>query len=303
MSRRLLDRVGHLTAMERVSKDPDALAELQGESPTMPALLASWIGQKLIFEGVPFDYMVADDQLLPNESIRFFNIDANWQLALVDGACSIGRLGPLDTATEKAFMLTPGGFLDQARAAAHLTAPIMSGFMLRSQAVRGYWPGIRIAGYADIDATLPLSTVRTECLTTSVLLVLFDGALARVDFHEPPEGMHFGLEGPDHISPVLLQRTLRYLAGCATHDAGDSMDATVPDNRVTVQRDANDMSCMRPGGVLKASMLAGAVQQALIARNAMPASGPFTSAEFALEMIEGVDFVTYSAPSSPEIAQ
>jgi hypothetical protein len=265
----------------------------------LPDSLAAWLAEKFNFEGIPFDYLVADDQLLPNESIRFFTVDANWQLAMADGACSIGRLGPLDTAIDQAFMFSPGGFVDQARASAGQTWPVISGFILRSQAVRGYWPGIRIEGYADTTANERLKAIRIECLAPSVLLVLFDGRLSRVDIHEPPEGMHFGLEGPDNLSAALLQRTLRYLANTGSHVAGDPMDANVLENRFTVQKDAADLRFVRGGGVIKASLLAGAFGDTLIARHALPASAPFTSAEFALEMIEGVDLVSYSVPSPP----
>ena len=47
---------------------------------------ASFVG------GVPFSYIVSSEEMLPNESIRFFHMDRNWLDALVDGALSTGIL-------------------------------------------------------------------------------------------------------------------------------------------------------------------------------------------------------------------
>lgn len=299
MSRKLLDRQTRLTDMDRLATNKDAIAALHTAPPKLPQLLGDWLGQKLLFQGIPFDYLVADDQLLPKESIRFFTVDANWQAALADGACSIGRIGPLDMNTDSAFLFTPGGFFDQARTAAQIQGQVISGFLLRSQAVSGYWPGIRIEGWADSTASQALKILRIECLASNVLLVLFDGALARVDVHEPPEGMHFGLEGPDALSSALLRRRLRYLTGNATHAPGAQMDGTVAANYLTIQKDTDDYRYLRDSGVLKANTLASALGGVLAQRGAMPVDGGFTSAEFGLEMIEGVDLVSYTVPTNP----
>lgn len=50
---------------------------------------------------VPLSYIVADESMLPQESIKFFCIDENWTKALVDGALSIGRATVEDCKCDK----------------------------------------------------------------------------------------------------------------------------------------------------------------------------------------------------------
>lgn len=294
MTRALFDRAAHARALGAALADPAALHGLHDGPPDFPAPVTQWLGRLLLLEGVPFDYLIADDDLLVRESIRFFTVDPSWQAALLDGACSVGRMGPGDAAHDGAFLFTPGGLLDQARAAAGITAPAVTGFLLRSAAVSGWWPGIRVEGYADTGATQRLTALRTDLLAPTLLLVLFDGTLRRLDLHEPPEGLHFGLDGPDDVDGSLLHRTLRYLGAAEGHAAGAPM-ADVEANRFIVQKDAKDTTYVRAGGVVQIDRLAGAIQQALLRVGATTADGPFTSAEFALEMVEGVDFVTFTA--------
>ena len=51
-----------------------------------------WLTRLRLLEGVPFSYIVPSNEMLPNESIRFFHVDRNWLDALVDGALSTGVL-------------------------------------------------------------------------------------------------------------------------------------------------------------------------------------------------------------------
>ena len=57
----------------------------------MPDSLTKWLGKLALLTGVPFNYLVPDERMLPLESIRFFYLDPNWVAALSDGAFSIGR--------------------------------------------------------------------------------------------------------------------------------------------------------------------------------------------------------------------
>jgi len=55
--------------------------------------MVHWLSRLRVLEGAPFRYLVPSEEMLPNESIRFFHVDRNWLDALVDGAISVGRLG------------------------------------------------------------------------------------------------------------------------------------------------------------------------------------------------------------------
>ena len=65
--------------------------------------VVSWLTKLRLLEGVPFNYVVPSEEMLPNESIRFFHMDRNWLDAMVDGALSTGILdtrGPFASSDE-----------------------------------------------------------------------------------------------------------------------------------------------------------------------------------------------------------
>jgi len=202
--------------------DAGTLTPLMPDTLQAPLEIYKWLAALKLLQGVPFRYLVPDEAMLPPESIRFFHLDINWVDALIDGALSIGRSGSA-TSTEAAHDVAVRPLLQGSanvharrirRLALRLAAPAparvtmttaagaqgqpleaASGFLIRSDVVKG-WPGLEVNGYAG-DGTL-LDIVRFERLAPTVLLCLFekDGKrLARLDVHEPAEGLHFGLSG------------------------------------------------------------------------------------------------------------
>ena len=197
-----------------------ALAPIITNGLQVPLEIYKWLAGLKLLQGVPFRYLAPDAAMLPPESIRFFHLDMNWVDALIDGAVSIGRTGPPtspeathDTAvrgllqskaTVQARQIRPLSLgVTPAKTAAAMVAQTtsdgpktleeVSGFLLRSEVVKG-WPGLEVNGYAE-DGTL-LDIVRFERLAPTVLLCLFEKngkTLQRLDIHEPPEGLHFGL--------------------------------------------------------------------------------------------------------------
>src|SRR5215210_8102987 len=63
---------------------------------TIPQELRSWLVRLRLLEGVPFANLVADTELLPPESIRWFYLDRRWTDALVQGALSVGTVNSDD---------------------------------------------------------------------------------------------------------------------------------------------------------------------------------------------------------------
>ena len=61
------------------------------EPPRAPPTVTSFLGRLTLLHGVPFAYLVPDQQLLPAESLKFFSIDPQWISALIGGAASVGR--------------------------------------------------------------------------------------------------------------------------------------------------------------------------------------------------------------------
>ena len=153
-----------------------------------------------LLQGIPFNYLVPDDRLLPPESIRFFCVDSLWVDCLQDGAFSIGRVTSTSVEQDR-----------QIRASRNLTRSVeqkITGIIMRSQVVSG-WPGLLVDGYdkavTDLDSIDPtegelLPLLRMETLAKDVLICLFAGEVKTVDIHLKPESMHFGLDAPTEES-------------------------------------------------------------------------------------------------------
>ncbi|MFK3984341.1 hypothetical protein ACI2K4_28710 [Micromonospora sp. NPDC050397] len=165
---------------------------------TMPEGLLGWLRGLARLEGVPFGYLLPDERLLPVESVRFVGLDQRWVRHLLDGATSIGRLGPADARRDAADPLP-------------LEFPTVTGALIRSAVVPGY-PGLLVDGYADAAGTQPLAPWRTARLAPDILLCLFSGdlPLGRLDLHQPPEGQHLAVE---RLGDSTFGKTLRAPGG------------------------------------------------------------------------------------------
>ncbi len=227
----------------------------QQESPDeipVPAEIASWFDDLGVLRGVPFNYLVPDERMLPVESIRFFRIDHQWIDCMEDGAFSIGRVTKSDHKVEQ-----------PSDAAAVETGTGLSGFLLRSNVVSG-WPGLLVDGF---DAGgVRLDSRRTERLSDSVLLCIFAGEVRRVEIHQQPEMLHFGLDLTDEEPPAFVKQ-LRDTAG-----AENGPTLTAINWRDETQR------------VLDVAAFAAEIGR-------VTGLGQLTSAQFALQMIEGVEKV------------
>ncbi len=187
----------------------------------MPPYMESFLAHIRLLIGVPFDYLVPDARLLPDESIRFFYIDPSWTDRLVDGAISVGKIGTREQAhhqgqndgvTKQLDVTTRGvrdlqrnaiSFLDLRANPRQVTSPVITGFLLRSGAVSG-WPQMDVRAYDTVlpnnydPASLPaqakqLPTLRLERLSPGVLIALFEGIPKMVVCEEPHHGIQFGV--------------------------------------------------------------------------------------------------------------
>lgn len=231
--------------------------ELLGRT-AIPKAVASWFDSLRKLEGVPFNYLVPDERMLPPESIRFFCVDEAWLDCLADGAFSIGRVSSSDHKADKllgAKNLSAG-------------AVAMSGFLLRSEVVSG-WPALQVEAYSEQKKTIGL--LRMERLSAGVLLCLFAGEIARVEIHQKPETLHFGF---DEASQGNFSKTLR-----------DSKGKKLDGKEVKVNHSQR---------TLNVAALAHSMRQAL-----NPNDPPLTSAQFGLQMVEGVERIIFVSKQSP----
>ncbi|WP_437867187.1 hypothetical protein [Sorangium sp. So ce363] len=234
----------------------------------MPASVEAWFDDLRVLRGVPFDYLVPDERLLPVESLRFFHLDRRWMKCLLDGAYSIGRATEGERRREMRSGFTPASEADA----------LVTGFLLRSAVVSG-WPDLVVDGYSVVvpgnDFHPPgagaLDLLRMERLSDNVLLCLFEGDVKTVDIHLKPEAMHFGVDAPTG-EPPKFHKTLR------DPMTGEEIEGSTIEVPWTKDQEH---------GVIDIAELAPKVQVSM-RRSTM------TSAPFALQMIEGVQKVRFT---------
>ena len=235
-------------------------------TPPIPDSVTEWLTALELLNGVPFNYLVPDEQLLPTESIRFFEVDSLWMQALQDGALSPGRVTTKDHA------------LDQAIVAEEdlLTSATVSGFLLRSEAVKG-WPGMQVEAFSGTpnpegQVTGPLTLLRRDTLGNNVMLCLFTGKLQTLDLHLKPEVLHFGVT---EATSGSFTKKLRDNEGVEQ----DDFEITVPANGHRV---------------VDVPALVANIQAEYNANNSVKWNASPTSATLALQLIEGVERVRFT---------
>jgi hypothetical protein len=202
---------------ERLS-NPGQLAD--APVPGLPPYALSFLAHLRLLVGIPFDYLVPDPSMLPNESIRFFHLDRSWTDRLVDGVFAVGKIGTREQAhyqTAAPGLQTQLDGLEPAvrpmqRGAASLDAPAapgaadggqpITGLLLRSALVSG-WPHMDIRAYA---VGVKLALLRLERLSPAVLIALFAGIPDRVELEEPHHGVQFGASTTGGALGVLRRR-------------------------------------------------------------------------------------------------
>jgi hypothetical protein len=189
--------------------------------------MESFLAHLRLLIGVPFDYMVPDSRLLPDESIRFFYLDRSWTDRLADGSIAVGKIGTREQAHHQAHAPTVNQQLDLTERIVRVlqrrlrdfptakatndknqtSANLITGFILRSAAVSG-WPHMEVRAFNTIVApgvdvsSIPPSQVlpllRLERLSPSILIAMFEGVPQLVWCEEPHHGVQFAIsETPD----------------------------------------------------------------------------------------------------------
>lgn len=210
--------------------------------------VARWLGKLLLFYPVPFDYLVADERLLPVESLRFFYLDMNWLDALTDGAMSIGLESSRQTAFSgmikkvaqdaalRSLCALRGGAYSTASSGAALPGP-MCGFLLRSAVAAG-WPNMVVRPYDGAGNALRI--LRLDHLSPNVLFCVFETIPDRIEFGEPQDGFGFGVREDGTV-------TLRQAV------PGHGKDSRSIGSRIGSFPLLSGPGCMRDGRVLNLS--------------------------------------------------
>ncbi|MCF2149768.1 hypothetical protein IQ276_025735 [Desmonostoc muscorum LEGE 12446] len=242
--------------------------------PEAPEAIAQWFYSLEILQGIPFNYLIPDERLLPPESIRFFWVDSVWVDCLQDGAFSVGRVTPVDAKDDQKM---------PARKTLLSGDRTITGCILRSQVVSG-WPDLLIEAYdtmiEDSEFVAPdeaklLKGLRMERLAPDVLICLFKGEIKTVDIHQKPEGMHFGLDAGNESG--IFTKNLRDRNG-----GGDLKIGNIPWRGDQAK------------GIINISAMVEEMKKSLN----QPPDDPFTSAQFGFQMIKGVQKVRFISTNS-----
>jgi hypothetical protein len=248
------------------------MSESASEVEPLPDDLASWFHDLSLLRGVPFNYLVPDERMLPPESIRFFQLDPAWLDCLLDGAFSIGRVASSDHAQDQAHEVSPASNPHDS----------VSGFLLRSDVVSG-WPGLLVDAYDSVTNGKKIDLLRMDRLSDNVLLCLFVGETQVVEIHQQPEAIHFGLDESTSAPPGYFKK-LRDGQGVE----GELTVAAIPWRQAAKS-------------VIDISSLAQAIENNLDSQTRSKLQlPPMTSSQFALQMIEGVEKIVLRAGSREE---
>lgn len=238
--------------------------EANNSNVNLPEAIANWFSDLELLKNIPFNYLVPDARLLPAESLRFFWVDSYWVDCLQDGAFSIGRVTKTDLKADTE---------TQSSTSEIKADELITGLLLHSEVVSG-WPGLEIEGYSDIipgktvaDPKHKLTILRRERLSDNILLCLFQGEVKTVDFSLKSQSVNCGV---DPIVGTSIYKGLRKLNG----EEGDE--------RITVRCKGE------VPGVIDINGLSGD-----LAKLNNIKEEDFTSAQFALSMIEGSQKVRF----------
>ncbi len=259
---------------------------------TIPGNICQWLARLILLYRVPFTNLVADERMLPPDSMAFFYLDPGWLKCLMEGACSVGRSSSRDELVDKNlrdnFLNLAIGESANVRAGTparqdayteHKLAetepdwPILTGFLMRSPVVEG-WQGLEMRAWEDSGgaATHPLVPYRIDRLAPDIMLCIFKGKVQRIEIKQPPEGMHFGasVDGEEY-----RRFGLRQLDRAGSHSPGDGIEGTTK-------------ILLRPAPAKRVVNIAGLAVDLKGKLDTLQArkSGEFTSAEFGVEMVE-----------------
>lgn len=303
----------HLSQLKAVYLQP-SLRVLELKLLPAPAV-AEWLGSLRLLTGVPFVNLVADERMLPPESIRFFYVDDNWLDALLDGACSIGLHSSRDVTQKKnlrANLVRQSEVAAQQRrrrlrnrppAESVMIGNTRTGFILRSAVVAG-WPGLEVRAFADSEGKEAIDLLRLERLAPDVMICIISGERGipfRIDLNEPSEGLQFGViqraasEEGESPNRVIAPRWPGFTQPERTGEVitRDQQQWVAPVMRKDQGQDTRVLDVLALRASLKAS---------LIKLGAMNDSQEIKSADFALQMVKSPEQQKFLADKTMPLA-
>ena len=299
-----------MSTLKTTLTDTDALNTAAANA-TVPPVVSNYLAKLKVLQNVPFHYLVPRLEMLPEESMRFFEVDSTWLNALLDGAFSIGRASEerlaLDTALWPYVLNATNMEARNLRVDSTTTEPStddsaftkITGFILRSTVVSDF-PDMELFGYPEssgaADTDNPLTLLRAESLSPSLMIGLFEGDLYQVLFRQPTEGIHFGFDIDDSEENAFFKyaRYLEDKTGDSSHQTGKviEVDGTRQTTDITATyRNVEERT-------LSVAQLASTLSAHTSELDSEYDGSTYTSAQFGLQMVLGAGYATFTNTAS-----
>jgi hypothetical protein len=141
----------------------------------LPKNVQDWCQKRLELHGLPFEYLVPDARMLPENSLRIFRINKTWLECLLSGILAVGRGGDKERCYEAEY-----------RSVVYSKSTSgQTGFLLRSPAVDEH-PDLKVVAEGTTKE------IRLEKIADGILLGIYEGKFNSLEFSLPPIGLHFG---------------------------------------------------------------------------------------------------------------
>ncbi|MGV2882473.1 hypothetical protein [Paenibacillus taichungensis] len=189
-----------LFAMELLSRRSNIYNDMD---PVLPEAVVKWLCKLRLLEGVPVEYLIPHEAMLPTESMKIFYLDKTWLYACIDGAVSLGRIKSAAEDREEEFFKK---LLEKIEEDCKDVRPnpkvatsyrnqngVMTGFLLRSQIVTGWGQRLKAFGYADLNENIEIPILRFN-ISEDLMLCIFDGDVSRFVLQEPGTELHCGID-------------------------------------------------------------------------------------------------------------
>lgn len=160
------------------------MREIKQAPPEIPEVLKQALGHWMRLAEIPMAYLVPDQRMLPEESLRFFKVDEAWTEAFVNGVFEVGFAGLSNDRQEvwEEFLKTINEALSTERA--------RYGFLLNGQVVKDF-PAMKVHGKNMVDELI--DPVRME-RNGNILMAFFAEEITEVVFSIPAHSMHAEIE-------------------------------------------------------------------------------------------------------------
>jgi hypothetical protein len=197
----------------------------------VPEEVLAFAARLALLYGVPLDYLLPHESLLPPDAIRFFHLDRWWVASALMGVLGVGRTRSgtttADTCLREQVVDVIPRLVRGVRHDPPVEGPAVGG--LRDWTVTGFvLRGPVVSAWLGLDCELrgriggreaPLVPLRIDRLQPDLMLCLCEGEITSVTIRQPPEALHFGatVEGGGRYGKSLRGR----IGETAPRHAGD----------------------------------------------------------------------------------